>query len=215
MATMLKIPVTKAKGLATGDFIEVNTDDPKDGGDLPANVYQEALIQGLKVILNRGTTKITKTTYPVAEELKVAAFAKAQEQLIAMREGKIRIIGAKSDKASGKVMTEARRIAKNIIKDEMKRQGIKVSYVDAKDITAAANAYLSDNPEVVEMAKKAIEDQEAKASTVAASAVAGKLKDMIPINPKKKEKAEKEKADAKAQLSAMQAGKTRKREPAS
>lgn len=213
MAT-LKIPVVKAKGLASGDYLEINTDDPANGGDLPANVYQEALIQGLKVILNRGTTKITKSTYPVAEELKAAAMAKAQETLEAIRAGKIRIMGAKTDKASGKVMTEARRIAKNIIKDEMKRQGIKVSYVDAKDITAAANALLSDQPEIVEEAKKAIEAQEAKAKQVADMAISGKLKDMLPINTKKKEKAEKEKADAKAQLSAMQAGKTRTRAPA-
>jgi hypothetical protein len=42
------------------------------------------------------------------------------------------------------IMTEARRLAKNLIKDEMKRQGIRISYVEAKDITALANELLLD-----------------------------------------------------------------------
>lgn len=198
----LKVPVTKAGKDA---FIEINTDDPAQGGDLPAEVYEEALAQGLKVLLNRGTTKITKASFNGdVEKLKAAAMEKAQEQLELMRTNKIRRTGAKSDKASGAVMTEARRIARNLVKDEMKRQKIKISYVDAKDITAAANNLIASMPEILEQAKQAIAERDAKAVTMkdALASIAGAVK----INPKKEAAAEAEKAKAKEQLSKTQAG---------
>lgn len=191
-----RVPVTKA-GKEAG--IDINLDD------LPDNVYREVVAQGLKVVLNRGMTKITKETYPQADQLKAAALAKATETAANMKAGKIRIVGAKSDKVSGKVQTEARRIAKNLVKAEMKKQGIKVSYVDAKDITAAANALISANPEIVEMAKASIEKQEAEASSMSKI----DIKALVPENSAKKAKVEAEKAKAKTQLSATQAGRVK------
>src|SRR5258705_2316138 len=98
VSTTLRVPVTKAKG-----SIEVDT------GSLPEHVYREALVQGLKVLINRGMTKLTKEAYPDADVLKAAAMEKAEETLQNMYDGKIRIMGgAKSDKVPREVMTEAR-----------------------------------------------------------------------------------------------------------
>lgn len=195
---IFKVPVVKGK-----DTMDVDTDE------LPEAVFREIVAQGLKVLLNRGTTKITKTQYPNADELKTAAMAKAAEQLQAMKDGKIRIMGTKADKASGAVMTEARRIARNLVKDEMKRQKIKVSYVDAKDITAAANALIAANPDIVEQAKATLAERDAKAAAMS-EALSGIAK-AVQINPKKQAKAEEEKAKAKEQLSKTQAGKVQVR----
>lgn len=191
------VPITKGKGT-----LEVCLDD------LPDAVYKEVILQGLKTLANRGMTKITKETYPKADELKTAAMAKAQETIQAMLAGKVRITGGKaSGKASGKVMTEARRIAKNMVKDEMKAQGIKISYVDAKDITALANQLIANDPSIVAQAEESLKAQEDKAKKTIASIDVKS----VAINPKKKAAAEAKKAEAKTQLSALQAGKTKVR----
>lgn len=197
---IVNVSIVKAK-----QTIEIETDK------LPQAVYEEALAQGLKVLMNRGNTKITKTTYPKPEELQ----AKAMEAAHAMREnlyaGKIRIMGAKSDnKVPGVVMTEARRIARNLVKDELKRQGVKVSYVEASEITKAANALIAADPEIIKQAEDAISARNAQAEKV--KAALGDIKASVPVSEKKKAAAEKAKADNKAKanavLSAAQAGKT-------
>ena len=195
---IMQIPITKGKG-----FIEVNTDSPEDGGDLPASVYAEALLQGLKVLLNRGASKITKETYPNEDELKAAAMTKAEEQKALVRAGEIKFTGqSKAKKASGAVMTEARRLAKNLVKDEMKRQGIKVSHVDAKDITKAANGLLEMKPELIAQAEANVAEREKTPVAIDLSAI-------IKVNPTKVAKAEAKKKDKP--LSAKQAGMVAKR----
>lgn len=196
--TLMKVPCTKGKG-----FVEIWT------GKLPDNVYQEALLQGLKVIVNRGGTKITKEAYPNADELKAKAMEHAEAQVQNMYAGKIRIMGAKTDKISGAVMTEARRLARNLVKDEMKRQGIKVSYVEASEITKAANALITSQPEIVEQAKAMLAERDEKAAGIKIKLA--EVTGTIQISPKKQAKAEAEKAKAKEQLSAAKAGKAQVR----
>ncbi|HSW92140.1 MAG TPA: hypothetical protein VLG09_05845 [Candidatus Saccharimonadales bacterium] len=188
------INVTVTKGKAT---IAVNT------GPIPDDVYQEILLQGLKVLLNRGMSKITKETYPDAEQLKTAAMAKAAENLDNLMQGKIRFTGGKKKVATGAIMTEARRLAKMIVKDEIKRQGGKVSHYEASEITKAANALLEQDPTIVEQAKKNVEERQKTVVEGAASIVS-----TIKISDKLVAKAEEKKAKAKASgLSAKQAGK--------
>lgn len=195
---ILNVPITKG-----GGTVPVNTDDIAEGGDLSPEVYAEALLQGLKVLLNRGASKITKETYPSEDERKVAAMAKAAEQLELVRTNKIKFTGqSKAKKASGAVMTEARRLAKNLVKDMMKEQGIKVSHVDAKDITAAANKVLELKPELIEMAEKNIAERTAVPVQI-------DLSGLIPVNADKKAKADAKKKDKP--LSAKQAGMVAKR----
>lgn len=195
--SVLSIPITKGKG-----FIEIET------GDLPDDVYQEALLQGLKVLLNRGASKVTKETYPDAAELAAAAMAKAQEQVELVKTSKIKFTGAakSTKKESGAVMTEARRLAKNVVKDAIKANGGKISHYEAKDITAAANELLKADPSLVEQAKANLTALEAKPTTV-------DIKSLIHVSAKKVAQADEKKAKAKANapLSAKQAGKVKPR----
>lgn len=191
---VVQVPITKAK-----TTIEIDVDS------LPADVYREAVIQGLKVMANRGASKITKETYPDETELKAAALAKAEEQVEAMKSGKIKIAGAKVAKTSGATMTEAMRLARNLVKDLMKRENIKPSRVPASEITAAAKVLIADpdNAWIMEQAKANIEERNKTKIVI-------DIKSLIKEDPKLVAAAEKKNAEARAKkgLSAAQAGKT-------
>lgn len=199
-SSIFKVPVTKGK--ATLDV---------DMDRLPDAVYREVILQGMKVVLNRGMTKITKETYPNADELKAAAIAKASETVEAMYAGKIRIMGAKAEKTSGAVMTEARRLARNLVKDELKRQKVKISYVEASEITKAANALIAADPSIIKAAEESLKARDAKSAGIKEK-LAG-LVQAVPQSEAKKKKAEADKAKAKEQLSATQAKLTAKSKP--
>lgn len=203
MAT-IKVPVTKAKG----EYIEIDTRPVSEGGDLPDAVYQAALAEGLKAFINRRMSKISVVGLEgkALEEAKAAAMKVAQENLENMRQGKIKTVGgAKGDKVSGAVMTEARRMARNIIKDELKRAGEKLAYYSASEITKSANALILANPEIVDRAKASLAERDTVKVPIDIKA--------IPISADKKAAAEKARVNkkAKATLSAAQAGKTAKR----
>lgn len=184
---VLKIPVVKGKS-----YVEVEMDN------LPDHVYREALVQGLKVLVNRGQTTITKASFPEAEDLKAKAMEVAEQTLENMYAGKVRIMGgAKSDKVPREIMTEARRIARNLVKEELKRSGVKVSYVESSEITKAANALLAADPDIIEQAKEEVEKRAKKKVAIDIGA--------IPISQKKVKAAEQRKADKT--LSAAKAGK--------
>ena len=59
---IVNVPITKGK-----TTLAVAIDD------IPADVWSEVILQGLKVLLNRGTSKVTKETYPKADELAAKA----------------------------------------------------------------------------------------------------------------------------------------------
>lgn len=206
--SVLQIPVTKAKAT-----VGIDTDT------IPTEVYQEALRLGLKELVNRGMSKITKTAHPDEDELKAKALEQAGKNVEAINAGKIRFSAGAAKKASGAVMTEARRLAKNVIKDEMKKAGLKIAHVDASEITKAANALLASDAgaRFIDEAKAELQRrEEAKAQIETAGEVPlSSILAGIAINPTKKAKAEtaaaKKKASAKpkaeGQLSAKQAGK--------
>lgn len=196
MAT-LQVPVTKGKAT-----IEVDVDA------IPQDVFTEVVLQGLKVLLNRGTSKITKEAYPNEDELKSAAMAKAAEQLELVMTSKIKFTGQKKAAGvTGAVKTEAMRLARNLVKDEMKRAGIKVSHVKASEITAAAKELLEAMPELIEQAKVTIE---ARSKVDVSAAI--KIKDLVHEDAELVKKAEARRSKD-GTLSAKQAGKvqTRKR----
>ena len=107
-------------------------------------------------------------------------------------------------------MTEARRIAKNIIKDMMKRDKIKVSHVPAAEITKAANALLAVRPELVTQAEQSLAERKAIKIDTAQFDIG-----QIKIDPKLVAKAEADKQAKKKDkpLSATQAGKVAPRKP--
>jgi hypothetical protein len=55
-----------------------------------------------------------------------------------------------------KAITLARYYAKRNVKEEWKRRKIKLSHVDAKDLTKAAIDYLEEHPELIEEAKRSL-----------------------------------------------------------
>jgi len=195
----LQIPVTKGKA-----SVEIETDE------LSAEVYAEAMLQGLKVLVNRGMSKVTAKDISSDDDRKATAMKIAEENVEAIKAGKIKFSGAaKTKKASGAVMTEARRIARNMVKDEMKRLGIKVSHVPASEITKAANAYIDADPAILEQAEAAIADR----GKVKVAGV--DLRAILVEDPKLVAAAEAKKAKPKdgGQLSAKQAGLASKSKP--
>ena len=175
-----------------------------DTAQLPDDVYREALMQGLKAIAERNMSKITKAAYPDDNERKAAIKAKAEANVKDMYDGKVKITGkakAKSgeDKAT---MTEAMRLARNLVKDAIKAAKGKISHYKASEITVAAKAFIEKDPSIIETAK-------ANLAARAATPVKVDISTLIHADPalvaKAAEKAAKAKADKP--LSAKQAGK--------
>ena len=192
---ILQVPITKGKG-----FIEIDTED---GEALPSEVYKEALLLGLKELCNRGMSKLTKASFNGDEEaLKAGAMAQAEKNVEAIAQGKIRFLGKKAKTGeSAAVMTEARRLAKNLVKDGIKAAGMKISHVEAKDITAAANELLANDPSLIEQAKANLEERAKVPAKV------DLIKSLIKESPKLVAKAEAASAKKKTTLSKTQAGK--------
>lgn len=188
---LLKIPVVKGKGT-----VEIDTDT------IPEAMYAAALEAGLKVLVNGGTSKITKAQYPNEEELKAAAMAKANERVSEINAGTLKIAGKKAaSKTSGAVNTEAMRLAKALVKDSMREQGLKISHYKASEITAAAKVMLEQMPELITQAE---ENLAKRKETPVAQKV--DLASIMKADPELVAK-----ADAKKKpLSAKQAGMTAK-----
>lgn len=191
---LIMVPVVKAKGM-----IEIDTDQ------LPEEVYREVILQGLKTIVNRGQTKITASEIPDATQRATEAMAKAQETLKDMYAGKVRISGGKAKKATGKINTEAMRIARQLVKDAMKAQGIKVSLVKAKDISAAAVELIEADPEILKEAATNVKAREEKEKAISAKIDLSK----IQLDPNRVKAA----SERKSKVSAKQAGMTVKATP--
>ena len=216
MAEAIPIKVAIAKG---GGTVEVLTTD------LPDEVYAVVLSLGLKDLMNRGMTKIKSPknlTGDDAEKAKAAAMEQAEKNLVNLKAGKLpRIAGvatAKDSKIPGVVMTEARRLARNLIKDEIKATGGKISHYEAKEITNSANVFLTteEGKVLLEQARanvdarnKAVEEKP-KATLADLEAKLG-----ISVSAAKVKEAEAKKAKSKAAgdavLSAAQAGKVKVR----
>lgn len=191
-STIMSIPLKNGAG-----SVEVDT------SKLPDAVYAEALMQGLKVIAERSMSKITKEAYPVDAERKAAIKAKAEANVADMYAGKTKITGQVAvKKASGAVMTEAMRLARNLVKDAMKANKIKISTVKASMITETAKALLASDPSIL---ATALANLAARAETPMKIDILS----MIKADPELVKKAEAKAAQAKADkpLSKTQAGK--------
>jgi len=174
-----------------------------DTAKLPDDVYREALMQGLKVIAERGMSKITKANIPDEAQRRAEIKAKAEANVQDMYDGKTKITGAaKVKKASGAVMTEAMRLARNLVKDAMKANKIKISTVKASEITKAAKALIESDASILATAEANLKAREATPLKV-------NIMDLIHVDPELVAKDEAKKARAKADkpLSKTQAGK--------
>lgn len=193
---IVNVPITKGK-----TTLAVSIDD------IPPDVWAEVVLQGLKVLCNRGTSKVTKETYPKAEDLAAKANEVAAAQLELIMTSKIKFTGGKKKSGTtGAVMTEARRLAKALAKDGLKKAGYKLSHIESSEITKIANLYLESEKgaELIEKAKAnlAERDKISIGDTIDVS--------MVAISPKLVAAAEAKKAKG-GSLSAKQAGKVKVR----
>jgi hypothetical protein len=195
---ILNIPITKAGNRP----IEVDPDI------LPDAMYRLALEEGLKVLLNKGMTKIltAKLEGEELESAQAAAYAKAEENLSAVKAGTLTkgratvVKGKDGKKLPAAILTEARRLAKEVAKNEIRAAGMKISHVPASEITKAANAFIAADPYYIEQATKNIEERSTKK-------VAVDIASLVHESPALVAASEKVKAERKAASSAKQAGK--------
>ncbi len=175
-----------------------------DLSQLPEEVWSEVVNLGLKSLLTRGMTEI-KTTGLEGKALETAqhaAFEVAQGNLEKMYSGEIRLTTTKRVKVKGKERTRALQKAKNIVKAQMKAEGLKISHYSAKEITMAAESVLEDNPELIAEARAELEAEEKQTAKVKIS-----LKDKMKADPKKVQAAKEKAAAAKAATAAKKRAK--------
>lgn len=176
-----------------------------DSGELPIEVYTYCFLVGAKSVLNR-MAKVVRSAYDSEAEFQAAALAKFEENIEAAMAGKIRMVGFKTGtKTPGKVMTEARRIAREVVKQQLRDAGEKLSQYDAKDITEAANALIAEDASYIKEAEANIAERAEKASKVKVDVT------KIAKSPKKVAKLAAEASAKKEALSKAQAGATRAR----
>ena len=195
MAT-LNVPITKA-----GSSLSIDTDA------LPEESFRAVVEAGLKALLNLGMSKIL-TKGLEGDQLsaaQAAALAKATENLENLKSGKVKrgrstAKDANGNKVSGPVMTEARRLAKEVVKNEIRAAGMKISHIEASVITKAANELIAADPSFITKATENLEARSQVKTTI-------NISTLVHESPKLVAKAEKAKAERKTQLSAKQAGK--------
>lgn len=197
-ANMVEVLVTKAKKMLAVDTSTISDE-----------MFREIVYRGLSDILNSGMSKIT-TKDLEGEELakaQAAAFEKAEDNLKTLMAGKVKHKGqrggAKADKHSREVTTEAMRLARDIIKDHIRADGGKPSHYKASDISKWAKELLEADPSYYDMAKANLEQRQKAPVGIS---LAG-LKPDATLVAKDAEKKAKAKPKAAGQLSAKQAGK--------
>ena len=195
MAT-LNVPITKA-----GSSLSIDTDA------LPEESFRAVVEAGLKALLNLGMSKILTKGLEgdKLSEAQAAALAKATENLDNLKAGKVKrgratAKDANGNKVSGPVMTEARRLAKEVVKNEIRAAGMKISHIEASVITKAANELIAADPSFITKATENLEARSQVKTTI-------NISTLVHESPKLVAKAEKAKAERKTQLSAKQAGK--------
>ena len=147
-----------------GDLIEVDTDK------LPEGVFEWVVLMGLKHFVNAKMTKVTKAALPNDADRQAEAMKIAAENVQAMYDGTVRDpTGLKTTKAAkgpgkGAVNTLAMQEARIQVKAEAKRQGFKVSHIEAKEITRLAKLVLEDpvqGPPIIAAAEAKLAAREA------------------------------------------------------
>jgi len=207
MGELIRVPITKA---GRNVFFDVDTDDLNEMFEKNPAMMGQLVAEGLKTVLNSRMSKLaapSKLEGAALEDNKAAALAKAQENLDDLVAGKLaKKASAKTTGVDRVVMTEALRLAKNIVKDQLRKAKVVLAHVPAKSITDAAKIMVERTPQLIEDAKANLEER----SKVE---VAINVAELVHVDPKLVKKAEEEKAERKAarQLSKTQAGKTEKR----
>lgn len=197
-AQIVEVLITKAKK-ALGVNVKALSDE----------MFAEIIYRGLSDILNSGMSKIVMKDLEGAELVKAqeAAFTKAEDNLKTLMDSKVKHKGqrggAKSSKHSREVTTEAMRLARDVIKDQIRADGGKPSHYKASDISKWAKELLEADASYYDMANTNLESRKAKPIGIS---LAG-LKADPALVAKDEERKAKSKPKAAGQLSAKQAGK--------
>lgn len=164
-------------------------------------VYREALMLGLKVLSERAMSKITKEAYPDETQRRQAIHAQAERNQQAVYAGTVKLSSEKADKSTsaaakrGPVMTEAKRIARELVKNVIKANKGKISNYKQSEITAAAVKLIEADPSIIEKAKANLESREQMPVTL-------NIMGMIHADPEKVAKDEAQKAERAAKSAA-------------
>lgn len=204
-----RIPITKA---GKGSTLTVTKEEIAALSD---GAFAAIVAAGLKVMLNANMSKFPTKDLD-GDELstqQAKIMEKAAENKAKVLAGEVKSRGATAtaadgSKVPGPVMTKARQLAKETVKDELRKAGIRISLVAPTDITAYANKLLADDPSYIAEATKLIEETKAKAADK--GSVIARLAELgiseSPILVQKAEKAKAAKAKDKP-VSAKQAAK--------
>jgi len=150
----------------------------KDGHECSAgeaNALNQTLAENLR---NNFATTVKEAKDQNGEDLGDDVIAQLQEELddyAAEYEFGAGRVGGPRDP----VRSEAMRMAKEQIRDALKRRGVALKNVAAEAITAAAEKLLVKNPEILALAKERVEKAQAAAS--------GDLADLVAAIPQKPE----------------------------
>lgn len=150
-----------------------------DIDDIPDESFRYILQRGLDTIINEagGMPKLLKgiTKLSESEQLKAkeAVRKQAKENLKALgskseqREADLKHKGAKATKVAGVVEKEALRLAKEMVKDLLRANQIKISAYKASEHTSMAKDLLKDNPDLYTKAEANLKEREDGAKTTA------------------------------------------------
>ena len=193
-------------GIINVKITKANRTIAVDTSELPDEAYQFVLQKGLEALANARMSKVLTKDLEGEKlaEAQEAAAKIAEENLANLKAGKISkgrggTKDANGNKVSAVVMTEARRLAKEVVKNEIRAAGMKISHVEASAITKAANELIAADPSFIEAATANIEGRKQVKSAI-------NIADLVHESPKLVAKAEKAKAERKPTLSAKQAG---------
>lgn len=196
---VISVPIAKAGKDVTLDV---------DTGQLSDEMYALVMAEGLKAILNSRMSKVGPVT-KLEKEGKLEELATnrdlalkiAQDNLTKLLAGEVKAKAAKSKSdLPREVLTEARRIARDIVKNQIRASGGKPSHYPASEITKAADAFIASDPSIIEDAKAALAKRAENKPSVDISTI---IKESPALIAKLAEKSAKNKAPG---LSAKQAG---------
>jgi len=200
---IIEVPIAKASSKDKAATINVDTASFSD------EVYAYIMAEGLKAIANaRMGAKVgavTKKTGKELEDAQATAMMIATENLDRLAKGEVK--KAKGKSVSGedrKVTTEARRLAREVVKDLIKAAKGRIGDYSAKQITEAADELIKGDPSFVVKAKENLASRNDTLPVLDIGAL---------IQPDAKKVAKRKADEASKPLSAKQAGMTGKVPP--
>lgn len=195
---------------------------PVDVSQLNDQMFKMVVEAGLEALLNTKMSKVKsgKALEELDDKAKAEfldmAMEKAEENLAKLYDGTFKKGRAATTDASGKkidakTMTEAMRLARNVVRDGIKAAGGKISHYAASDITEAAKEILANDPSILEEAKANLAKRTATPAKVDISALIKPSPKLVKAAEAKAAEAKEERAKNKGTLSATQAGKVKVR----